>query len=181
MNVFASEVEAILSSFQCSATVLYHDTAVARVQEWTSSDGPLKLEKRLFLKGVSDRDLARAKNLAEGLGLSTGMVAALCMMAGLDGVALRPDLSRLIVLELSEFRRALHERAVIAAEDLLEPLVQRCALDGLQKTEHHNWQPCLLHERVLILEDVRIVAVEADDHPRHGHHAVALDLLHGLD
>lgn len=44
LNLFGNEVEAILGSFDCSATVLYCDSDIQRVQEWSSSDGPLKLE-----------------------------------------------------------------------------------------------------------------------------------------
>jgi predicted metal-dependent peptidase len=44
MSVFANEVEAILGAFDCSAVVLYHDSAITNVDEWKSSDGPLKLD-----------------------------------------------------------------------------------------------------------------------------------------
>jgi predicted metal-dependent peptidase len=41
---FAAEAQAILESFDCTLTVLYHDVEVQQVQHWNSSDGPLKLE-----------------------------------------------------------------------------------------------------------------------------------------
>jgi predicted metal-dependent peptidase len=41
---FAAETQAILESFDCSLTVLYHDTEVQNVQRWRSGDGPLVLE-----------------------------------------------------------------------------------------------------------------------------------------
>jgi predicted metal-dependent peptidase len=41
---FAAEAEGILESFDCTLTILYHDTEVQRVQHWTSNDGPLVLE-----------------------------------------------------------------------------------------------------------------------------------------
>ena len=44
LALFASEIDGILSAFDCSATVLYHDTAVQNVQTWQSSDGPLTLD-----------------------------------------------------------------------------------------------------------------------------------------
>jgi predicted metal-dependent peptidase len=44
LNAFASEVNAILDAFDCSVTVLYHDTAVRHVQSWQSTDGPLVLD-----------------------------------------------------------------------------------------------------------------------------------------
>lgn len=43
LEVFGSEIEAILGTFDCTATIVYHDAAVTRVDEWKSSDGPLKL------------------------------------------------------------------------------------------------------------------------------------------
>ena len=44
LGVFAEAVNGILSAFECSATVLYHDTAVQTVHHWRSSDGPLTLD-----------------------------------------------------------------------------------------------------------------------------------------
>ena len=44
LNAFASEANAILEAFDCTATVLYHDAAVTGVQEWRSTDGPLVLD-----------------------------------------------------------------------------------------------------------------------------------------
>lgn len=46
LEVFAAEIQAILDAFDCSLTVLYHDSRVCHVQTWKSSDGPLKLEPR---------------------------------------------------------------------------------------------------------------------------------------
>ena len=44
LGQFTSEVNAILGTFDCTATVLYHDTDIQHVQTWRSSDGPLSLE-----------------------------------------------------------------------------------------------------------------------------------------
>jgi predicted metal-dependent peptidase len=44
LGVFAAEVNAVLASFDCSVTVLYHDTDVQKVQTWRSADGPLVLD-----------------------------------------------------------------------------------------------------------------------------------------
>lgn len=44
LGVFAAEVNGIVSSFECSASVLYHDTEVQKVQTWQSADGPLVLD-----------------------------------------------------------------------------------------------------------------------------------------
>jgi predicted metal-dependent peptidase len=41
---FAAEVQAILEAFDCTLTVLYHDTDVQKVQYWRSGDGPIRLE-----------------------------------------------------------------------------------------------------------------------------------------
>jgi predicted metal-dependent peptidase len=41
---FAAEAQAILESFDCTLTILYHDAEVQQVQRWGSWDGPLKLE-----------------------------------------------------------------------------------------------------------------------------------------
>ena len=40
---FASEASAILAAYDCRLRILYHDAAVAGVQEWSSTDGPLVL------------------------------------------------------------------------------------------------------------------------------------------
>jgi predicted metal-dependent peptidase len=44
LGLFASETNAVLNSFDCAVTVLYHDTEVQKIQSWRSSDGPLVLE-----------------------------------------------------------------------------------------------------------------------------------------
>jgi predicted metal-dependent peptidase len=44
LGLFAAEANAILGSYDCSVTVLYHDTEVQKVQTWHSADGPLVLE-----------------------------------------------------------------------------------------------------------------------------------------
>jgi predicted metal-dependent peptidase len=44
LGTFAQEINAVLAAYDCSLTVLYHDTLVQRVQSWTSADGPLTLE-----------------------------------------------------------------------------------------------------------------------------------------
>ena len=44
LNMFAVEVNAVLAAYDCSVTVLYHDTEVQRVQTWNSVDGPLVLD-----------------------------------------------------------------------------------------------------------------------------------------
>ena len=41
---FAAEVNGVLTAFACTATVLYHDSEIQSVKEWTSTDGPLVLE-----------------------------------------------------------------------------------------------------------------------------------------
>jgi predicted metal-dependent peptidase len=43
LGVFAAEVEALLGAFDCTATLVYHDTQVQKVETWTPSDGPLVL------------------------------------------------------------------------------------------------------------------------------------------
>lgn len=43
LNRFAGEAQGILEAFDCSLTILYHDAAIARVQHWKSTDGPLVL------------------------------------------------------------------------------------------------------------------------------------------
>lgn len=46
LDMFANEVNAVLSAFDCTAVVLYHDSEVCGVQEWRSADGPLVLEPK---------------------------------------------------------------------------------------------------------------------------------------
>jgi predicted metal-dependent peptidase len=41
---FAAEAQAILEAFDCTLTILYHDSEVQKVQHWRSGDGPLTLE-----------------------------------------------------------------------------------------------------------------------------------------
>jgi predicted metal-dependent peptidase len=41
---FAAEAQGILEAFDCSLTILYHDTAVQAVRHWRSGEGPLTLE-----------------------------------------------------------------------------------------------------------------------------------------
>ena len=44
LSLFAVEVNAVLAAYDCSVTVLYHDTEIHRVQIWNSVDGPLVLD-----------------------------------------------------------------------------------------------------------------------------------------
>ncbi len=44
LGVFATEVNGILDAFDCSVTVLYHDTDVQNVQTWQTGAGPLELD-----------------------------------------------------------------------------------------------------------------------------------------
>ena len=44
LGAFAAEANAVLASFDCTVTVLYHDTEVQKVQTWRSADGPLVLD-----------------------------------------------------------------------------------------------------------------------------------------
>jgi predicted metal-dependent peptidase len=46
LRVFGSEMQGILDSYDCELTILYHDSKVAGVQKWKSTDGPLVLEPR---------------------------------------------------------------------------------------------------------------------------------------
>jgi predicted metal-dependent peptidase len=41
---FAAEAQGILEAFDCSLTILYHDSQVQKVQRWRSEEGPLTLE-----------------------------------------------------------------------------------------------------------------------------------------
>jgi predicted metal-dependent peptidase len=44
LSLFAEEVNAVLSSFDTTVTLLYHDSCIQKVVEHCSTDGPLKLE-----------------------------------------------------------------------------------------------------------------------------------------
>jgi predicted metal-dependent peptidase len=44
LSAFANELDGILSSFDCTATVVYHDTHPHKVTEHSSTDGPFTLE-----------------------------------------------------------------------------------------------------------------------------------------
>ena len=44
LGVFAAEANAVLSAYDCTVSVVYHDTEVQKVQTWGSSDGPLALD-----------------------------------------------------------------------------------------------------------------------------------------
>jgi predicted metal-dependent peptidase len=44
LTEFASEIQGILESFDCTVTIMYHDTEVAGVQTWRTSDGPLEMK-----------------------------------------------------------------------------------------------------------------------------------------
>jgi predicted metal-dependent peptidase len=44
LGVFAAEANAVLASFDCTLTVLFHDSDVQKVQTWRSADGPLVLD-----------------------------------------------------------------------------------------------------------------------------------------
>ena len=44
LGLFAAEANAVLSAYDCTVTVLYHDTEVQKVQNWQSTDGPLVLD-----------------------------------------------------------------------------------------------------------------------------------------
>ncbi len=46
LRQFAGELQGILDAFDVRLTILYHDTEVSHVQQWETSDGPLKLEAR---------------------------------------------------------------------------------------------------------------------------------------
>jgi predicted metal-dependent peptidase len=43
LNRFAVEVNAVLEAYDCTVTVLYHDTDVQATQTWRTTDGPLQL------------------------------------------------------------------------------------------------------------------------------------------
>ena len=44
LAVFGAELEALLGSYDCSATIVYHDARIQKVEDWTPSDGPLVLK-----------------------------------------------------------------------------------------------------------------------------------------
>lgn len=52
IQMFASEIEGIVSAYHAALTIIYHDSAVCHVQRWTTTDGPLQLE----LKGGGGTD-----------------------------------------------------------------------------------------------------------------------------
>ena len=43
LGAFAAEAGAFLAAYECLATVLYHDTVVQKVDDWSPVDGPLVL------------------------------------------------------------------------------------------------------------------------------------------
>lgn len=46
LNLFASEIQGILDAYDVTLTIIYHDSAVCHIQNWKSSDGPLRLEPK---------------------------------------------------------------------------------------------------------------------------------------
>jgi predicted metal-dependent peptidase len=44
LGLFAAEANAVLAAYDCTVTVLYHDTEIQKVQPWHSADGPLVLD-----------------------------------------------------------------------------------------------------------------------------------------
>jgi predicted metal-dependent peptidase len=44
LGLFASETNGVLAAFECTLTILYHDSRVQAVQKWRSSEGPLVLQ-----------------------------------------------------------------------------------------------------------------------------------------
>lgn len=46
LDMFATECQAVLETYTCTATILYHDSIVQHEQHWSSIDGPLKLEPK---------------------------------------------------------------------------------------------------------------------------------------
>jgi predicted metal-dependent peptidase len=44
--LFGSELQGVLEAYDCSLTILYHDSAIQHVQQWKSTDGPLVLEAK---------------------------------------------------------------------------------------------------------------------------------------
>jgi predicted metal-dependent peptidase len=43
LDRFAAEVQGILDAYEVHLTILYHDTSVTSVEEWSPTDGPIKL------------------------------------------------------------------------------------------------------------------------------------------
>jgi predicted metal-dependent peptidase len=43
LGLFAAEIDALLGAIDCTATVVYHDIRVQKVETWTPADGPLVL------------------------------------------------------------------------------------------------------------------------------------------
>ena len=64
---------------------------------------------------------------------------------------------------------------------LLEPVVKLGLWQGAKQTHHRGHHPRALDEVELLLEDIRSVAVEADDEAAHHFQARALEGLDGLD
>jgi predicted metal-dependent peptidase len=46
LALFGGELDALLGAFDCTATILYHDSAVCHVQTWAPANGPLVLEPK---------------------------------------------------------------------------------------------------------------------------------------
>jgi predicted metal-dependent peptidase len=46
LSRFGSELQGVLEAYDCSLTILYHDSAIQGVQTWKSTDGPLVLEAK---------------------------------------------------------------------------------------------------------------------------------------
>jgi predicted metal-dependent peptidase len=44
LDQFASEAQGILDAYDCTLSIVYHDSEVQRVDTWRPSDGPLKLQ-----------------------------------------------------------------------------------------------------------------------------------------
>jgi predicted metal-dependent peptidase len=46
LNRFAGEAQGILDAYECELTILYHDTEIQGVEQWTPADGPLVLSPK---------------------------------------------------------------------------------------------------------------------------------------
>jgi predicted metal-dependent peptidase len=46
LSRFGSELQGVLEAYDCSLTILYHDSEIQHVQQWKSTDGPLVLEAK---------------------------------------------------------------------------------------------------------------------------------------
>jgi predicted metal-dependent peptidase len=46
LSRFGSELQGVLEAYDCSLTILYHDSDIQHVQQWKSTDGPLVLEAK---------------------------------------------------------------------------------------------------------------------------------------